>query len=285
MQNTRISHLTERDENNRFYCRAMNDITDHEYLLCESCPLFGGFFPGRTGEKCPDCVYYDVEADNLSEFTPDELKKRTDGLIMAQMATEFPRYLPEDEGAKQFSVIEKAVMFAAEAHKGSFRKGSKLPYIVHPIETMMIVAGITNDNEVIAAAALHDVVEDTPYTAKDIRERFGERIEKLVDLESENKREGMPKSDTWEIRKKESLEREKDAPYEAKIIMLGDKVSNMRATLRDYRKNGDKIWEKFNMKDVKKQEWYYRGVAEVLSELKDLPAYKEYLSILDEVFG
>ena len=68
------------------------------------------------------------------------------------------------------------------------------------------------------------------------------------------------------------------------MIMLGDKLSNMRASLRDFRKDPDNLWNKFNMKDVNQQEWYYRSVAEKLSDLKDYPAYQEYVEILDEVF-
>ena len=129
-----------------------------------------------------------------------------------------------------------------------------------------------------------DVVEDTPYTIEDIRTRFGELVASLVDMESENKRPGQPKSETWRIRKEESLAHDKDAPIEAKYIMLADKLSNMRATLRDFEKDGNSIWQKFNMKDVAQQEWYYRTVAEVLRDLEGEPLYREYQEILEKIF-
>ncbi|MCR5098087.1 MAG: HD domain-containing protein [Lachnospiraceae bacterium] len=184
----------------------------------------------------------------------------------------------------KFLVEEQAIRYAAQAHRGTFRKGSGLPYIVHPMEVMMICKNLSDDPDVIAAAALHDVVEDTPHTLRDLEEAFGTRIAALVGLESENKREDQPKSDTWKIRKHENLERERTAPIEAKMIMLADKVSNMRATVSDYLEGTGDIWSKFNMKDPGEQEWYYRSVAQVLSDLSDTPEYAEYVRMLDMVF-
>lgn len=185
---------------------------------------------------------------------------------------------------QQRNVMEQAISFAVKAHEGAKRKGNHMPYIIHPMEVMTIVASLTSDEEVIAAAALHDVVEDTSYTIEDIRQTFGERIATLVAHETENKREGQPKSETWKVRKQEQLEQAQYAPMEAKMIMLADKLSNTRASLRDVQKEGHSVWQKFNMKDEKEQEWYYRKVAEVLSELRDTAPYQEYESVLEELF-
>jgi myo-inositol-1(or 4)-monophosphatase len=129
------------------------------------------------------------------------------------------------------------------------------------------------------------VVEDTPRTLVELEQAFGSRIAGLVAMESEDKRAGQDKGSTWKIRKQENLSREKTASIEAKMIMLADKVSNMRATYRDFLQSGSGIWEKFNMKDPAEQEWYYRSVAEVLSDLSEFELYQEYLRILDEVFA
>ena len=56
-------------------------------------------------------------------------------------------------------MIDKAITFATKAHEGQFRKGTKLPYIVHPLEVGVIVSRMTQDKEVIAAAILHDTLE------------------------------------------------------------------------------------------------------------------------------
>lgn len=148
----------------------------------------------------------------------------------------------------------------------------------------MLVASMTNDNEVIAAAALHDVVEDTPITIEEIEAEFGQKIAFYVAHESEDKREDRPKSETWKIRKQEQLEKTKDASRSVKCIMLADKLSNMRASLRDFKRDGRAIWQKFNMKDEKEQYWYYHAVADVVKDLADTPCYQEYISILDIVF-
>ena len=69
-----------------------------------------------------------------------------------------------------------------------------------------------------------------------------------------------------------------------KCIMLADKLSNMRASLRDFKKDGRQIWNKFNMKDEREQYWYYHEVAEVVKELEDTACYQEYISILQGSF-
>ena len=65
-------------------------------------------------------------------------------------------------------ILDKAIVFATKAHSGSFRKGTTTPYIVHPMEASAIVATMTDDKIILAAAVLHDVVEDTDYTIDDI---------------------------------------------------------------------------------------------------------------------
>lgn len=79
------------------------------------------------------------------------------------------------------TLYDRAFEFAARAHAGQVRKYSKEPYIVHPVAVAHIVAGITNDEVMIAAALLHDVVEDTPVTLVEIEANFGERVARLVE--------------------------------------------------------------------------------------------------------
>ena len=181
-------------------------------------------------------------------------------------------------------VFDRAIIFATKAHCGSFRKGTEIPYIVHPMEAATIVATMTNDRNILAAAVLHDVVEDTEYTIDDIRNEFGEDIAKLVSAESENKREDLPSESTWKIRKQETLNHLKTASRAEKMIALGDKLSNIRAMHRDYLSIGDKLWERFNQKDKSEHAWYYLGVAECLHELKDTVAYQEYVDLTKKVF-
>ncbi|MCI8532848.1 MAG: bifunctional (p)ppGpp synthetase/guanosine-3',5'-bis(diphosphate) 3'-pyrophosphohydrolase, partial [Lachnospiraceae bacterium] len=70
-------------------------------------------------------------------------------------------------------LFERAAVFATVAHRGETRKGSRIPYLVHPMEVAAIVAEMTDDQELIAAAVLHDVVEDTDVTLPELQEFFG----------------------------------------------------------------------------------------------------------------
>ena len=70
---------------------------------------------------------------------------------------------------ESISLMDRAIIFATRAHSGTYRKGTNIPYIVHPIEAAAIVSSITADPDMIAAAVLHDVVEDTDATVEEIR--------------------------------------------------------------------------------------------------------------------
>lgn len=181
-------------------------------------------------------------------------------------------------------LLDKAIIFAVKAHAGTERRGKGFPYIVHPMEAMEIVATITPDQELLAAAALHDVVEDTDVTADDIRREFGERIANLVVAESDVFVEGVSEEDSWHARKQAAIDRLAKAPHDAKIVAMGDKLSNMRAIARDYAMKGDELWKIFHAKDPKDHEWHYRGLAASLSELKGTFAYQEFISLIDQVF-
>lgn len=176
-------------------------------------------------------------------------------------------------------MIEEAAAFAEKAHKGAFRKGTTIPYIVHPLETAVIVSGLTDDEEVIAAALLHDVIEDTEVTAGNLEEAFGPRVRSLVAEESEDK------TRTWKERKSATMEHLRAAPREVKLIALADKLSNLRSTAKDYMLIGDKVWERFNEKRKDQQAWYYWGIADVLKEFHDCIYYKEYVLLCRQVFG
>lgn len=183
------------------------------------------------------------------------------------------------------SVVDEAIVFATRAHRGMVRKGTSTPYILHPLEAASIVATMTDNKDIIAAAVLHDVVEDTDITLEQLEKKFG-HIADLVAEESENKREQQPAEETWKIRKQETIEHFKmKASKEAKMIALGDKLSNIRAIYMDYQTLGDSLWERFNQKDKSEHGWYYKAMRDVLSELKDYPAWQEYSKLVDLVFG
>lgn len=195
---------------------------------------------------------------------------------------------------RENTLAERAAEFAKAAHAGQVRKGTETPYIVHPMAVMEIVSGITEDEEVRAAAVLHDTVEDTETTQEDIENLFGRRVAELVGAESENKREGLPEKETWVIRKLETLDHLAKADYNTQVICLGDKLANMRDIARDRAELGDGLWERFNApEDGKGTEgkkanigWYYRGIADRLKNmLGDTEAWQELDRLVKEVFG
>ena len=181
-------------------------------------------------------------------------------------------------------LLDRAIIFAVKAHAGTERRGKGFPYIVHPMEAMEIVATITPDQELLAAAALHDTVEDTDVTIEQIRDLFGERVASLVAAESDVMPEGVSEEDSWRSRKQAAIDRLAAASRDAKIVALGDKLSNMRAIARDYAVMGDELWKIFHAPHPGDHAWHYRGLADSLRELSDTFAFREFESLINQVF-
>lgn len=178
-------------------------------------------------------------------------------------------------------MFQEAVEFATKAHEGQIRKGTKKPYIVHPLEVAEIVADMTSDEEMLSAAVLHDTIEDCAWVTEEVlRSRFGARVAALVAGESEDK------SKTWEERKGTTIRRLKTESRELQIIALADKLSNMRDIDRDYPVMGESLWMQFRMHSKHAIGWYYKGIMEALQEqFQDVPAFQEYCRLVKKHFG
>jgi myo-inositol-1(or 4)-monophosphatase len=181
-------------------------------------------------------------------------------------------------------LLDRAIVFAVRAHAGTERRGKGFPYIVHPMEAVEIVATMTRDQELLAAAALHDTVEDTDVTVEQLRAEFGDRVAALVASESDAAIDGLSAEDSWHARKQAAIDRLAHASRDAKMVALGDKLSNMRAIARDHAVEGDRLWSLFHAKEAKDHEWHYRGLANSLDELSDTFAYKEFMHLINQVF-
>jgi hypothetical protein len=96
---------------------------------------------------------------------------------------------------------------------------------------------------------------------------------------------GENEEETWHARKQAAIDRLAAAPRDAKIVAIGDKLSNMRAIARDYKLKGDALWNIFHVKDKASHEWHYRGLAASLSELSDTFAYQEFVKLIEDVFS
>jgi len=180
--------------------------------------------------------------------------------------------------------LDRAIIFAVKAHSGTERRGKGFPYIVHPMEAMEIVATMTPDQELLAAAALHDTVEDTSVTIEDIRAQFGDRVASLVQSESDVFIEGKSEEDSWHERKQAAMDRLAAASHEAKMVALGDKLSNMRAIARDYTTLGESFWDRFHIKEKAVHAWRYHALADALASLSDTYAYQEFKFLVDRIF-
>jgi myo-inositol-1(or 4)-monophosphatase len=178
-------------------------------------------------------------------------------------------------------LFDRAAKFAVDAHADTLRKGKGYPFILHPMEAVCIVASLTDDPELLAAAILHDTVEDTDVTIEQIHEQFGGRVARLVQNESCP----LPKGAPWRDRKQAQLDQLANAPRDSKIVAMGDKLSNLRTITADYRQIGDQLWLRFKAPNGKEDmAWYYRQLAEALSDLSGTPPYEEYLHLLDIIF-
>ena len=175
-------------------------------------------------------------------------------------------------------MINKAIQFAVKAHEGQVRKGTAIPYIMHPIEAATIVASMKFEEELISAALLHDIVEETEYYIEDVENLFGERVAFLVATETEDK------SKTWEERKEHTLRHlAEETDEDVLIVTLGDKLSNIRAIYNDYSEIGDELWSRFN-RGKESQSWYYKGLVESLSNICRLEEYQEFKDKVEKTF-
>lgn len=175
---------------------------------------------------------------------------------------------------------DKALVMAFKAHKNQKRKGTDIPYIVHPIEVAVIL--ITNGAglDLVNAALLHDTLEDTTVTYEDILNNFGKKTADLVLSASEPYKSGKTKLSkeeevrSWQERKEHTIEYLKNADRDAMLLACADKLSNIRSIVSDFDIIGDKVWDRFNA-PKEKQLWYYQSIAESLKDLQGIKIYEE----------
>lgn len=177
------------------------------------------------------------------------------------------------------NMVEEAILYATVMHQGSVRKRKNIPSILHSLEVAQILATMTEDQEIIAAGILHDIVEDTDGTLCELRHRFGDRVALLVDSETEPALRDEDRERSWQRRKEQSILKLKNSTdVGVKMLWLADKLSNIRSLAQDYSENGEGVWAFFHQKDPEMHCWYYRTVAEYLElELNRTGAYKELI--------
>jgi uncharacterized protein (TIGR02172 family) len=145
---------------------------------------------------------------------------------------------------------------------------------------------MTEDQEVITAGILHDIVEDTDGTLQEIEKRFGKRVAVLVSSESEKSYPGEDRSATWKRRKEESLLVLKNSQdIGVKMLWLADKLANIRSLAGVYSERGEEMWQNLHQSDPAMQCWYYRSIAEVVElSLNKTGAFKELIKHINFIW-
>ena len=196
-------------------------------------------------------------------------------------------------------LLEAAVRLAARGHYHQFRKNAgdenngspsgdflpnRVPYIAHLMGTMCILSRVGVRDEVLAAAVLHDYLEDVPDPdgRESIRVSLGEEVLSLVLEVTEHKRHGFDQEDTWDIRKREQLDHVERMPQEAVLIKAADVLHNLLSLLSDLKaaEEPDTVWNSFNA-GAERQLWYFTGVIDAVERrLGEHPLVKELLVAL-----
>jgi (p)ppGpp synthase/HD superfamily hydrolase len=184
-----------------------------------------------------------------------------------------------------------ALTTAWEAHKTQKRKGSDVPYIIHPIEVAVILIENGAEEDLITAGLLHDTLEDTNVTLDFIKDNFGEEIAKLVVAASEPDKIGLAVKLTdeeekvsWKTRKAHTIEFLAKAPLKVQLLTCADKLSNIRSMVRDYNIMKNDLWKKFNA-GRSDQKWYYEGLLDSLKNLSNYKMYNEFKTLVESLFS
>jgi len=174
-------------------------------------------------------------------------------------------------------LIQKAILKMVSLHDGQVRKGdNKTPYAVHPLEVAIILSRYTPSEELIAAALLHDALEDTGYTFEQLSEEFGEGVAYFVSLLTEDK----STQDYWQ-RKINSLNKANEHKT-AKVIKSIDTLVNMKDLVTLIQEKGEKAWQVFNgSKEMKVN--YFKTILESWKEEFPPELLVNYVSALKDL--
>ncbi len=160
--------------------------------------------------------------------------------------------------------FEKALQVAFRLHREQTRKDSHVPYLAHLLAVCATVMEHTENEDLMIAALLHDAAEDQggDATLDEIRKAFGDSVADLVKACSDTLSTPKP---PWKPRKQAYLEKIARASDQVLLITLADKIHNARSIERDYRRLGDRVWDRFNG-GKSGTLWYYQSLAEILED-------------------
>lgn len=171
------------------------------------------------------------------------------------------------------TLLSRATALAMRAHEGQMRKEAPVPYLVHPVEVAIILARHGFSDAVLAAALVHDVVEDTPMTLQEVQDQLGNEVAELVVPVTHD--DTLP----WEEKKKAYIESVRAASEEVKAISVADKIANARSLLAAYEEQGAAVWKCFNRGREKKM-WFENAMLTMLQESWRHPLVDEYAELV-----
>jgi (p)ppGpp synthase/HD superfamily hydrolase len=175
-------------------------------------------------------------------------------------------------------VVRDAYELLVEKHAGQRQKVNGHPYVEHPILVASDVGQAGFEPELVAAALLHDIVEDSDVSVGDVRARFGDKVGDLVEAMTDEAVDVEP----YERRKDLHRERVLEAGPEAAAIFAADKLNNVRALRSAYAEEGEQVAKRFKQPlDTKLRVWV--ADVEFVSAHSAAVPYAEVLE--DEVAG
>lgn len=174
------------------------------------------------------------------------------------------------------TLIEKADQLAVRAHEGQTRKESGAPYIMHPRAVAETLKTHGFRDEVIAAALVHDTVEDTSVTVEDVRRELGEEVARLVEPVTHDD------SLSWEEKKQKYIDTVRAASDEVKAISVADKIHNAQSFISGYAEQGKDMWKYFNRGREKKL-WFEEAMLKMLQETWRHPLVDEYAALVEQM--
>lgn len=173
-------------------------------------------------------------------------------------------------------LAEEARGIATKAHDGQVRKTDGQPYIVHPLAVADIVKQHGFSETVIAAALVHDVLEDTDVSETELRQALGDAVVDIVTAVSEDK--DLP----WEERKQQYIAAVVAAGEGAQAVSVADKIHNAQYLITGHEQQGPVIWQKFSQGKAAKL-WFENRLLTELRTVWDHPLLDEYESLIRQL--
>jgi (p)ppGpp synthase/HD superfamily hydrolase len=183
--------------------------------------------------------------------------------------------------------FQDALGYAAELHNMQTRKASDVPYVGHLLSVAGLVIEADGTETEAIAALLHDAAEDQggDATLAEISERFGQEVAAIVAECSDTVVTPKP---PWRQRKEDYIAHLDSASPSTILVSVADKLDNARAILRDLRRHGPQVWQRFSTSDPFDHLWYYRSLLEVYRRRSDswlVDELERVLEVLEQKIG